>query len=179
MNGPMHLHPSLRFAASFIALAALITLVCVRPAASISVASAAAAPGPNDVAVVVHPGVPVSGLSTADLRKILLGEQQYWRPTNQRITLLILAPEARERGVLLKRVYQFTEAQFRQYWIAKVFRADVASGPKIVTSSQSATQLTAGIPGAITFVSADQVPRGLKILKIDGRLPGEPGYALQ
>jgi len=132
----------------------------------------------EDVAVVVHPGVSVSGLSLTELRKILLGDRQYW-PSNQRITLLILAPEARARAVVLRRVYQMTEAQFRQYWIGKVFRADVASGPKIVGTNQAATQLTAGIPGAISFVNADHVPRGLKVLKIDGRSPGEKGYPLQ
>ena len=137
----------------------------------------AAAPG-EDVAVVVHPGVSVSSLSLTELRKILLGDRQYW-PSNQRITLLILAPEASARTVVLRRVYQMTEAQFRQYWIAKVFRADVASGPKIVGTNQAATQLTAGIPGAISFVNADQVPRGLKVLRIDGRAPGEKGYPLQ
>ena len=42
-----------------------------------------------------------------------------------------------------------------------------------------ATELILGIPGAVAFVEADQVPRGLKMLKIDGKLPGEKGYVLR
>jgi hypothetical protein len=72
-----------------------------------------------------------------------------------------------------------TEAQFRQHWIARVFRADNAVAPKIVYSAQSATDLTAQTPGAITFVDASQVGKNLKVVKIDGKLPGDNGYLLR
>jgi hypothetical protein len=45
-----------------------------------------------------------------------------------------------------------TEAQFRQHWIAKVFRADTAAGPRIVYSSQMAIDQVSRTPGAIAFV---------------------------
>jgi ABC-type phosphate transport system substrate-binding protein len=130
-----------------------------------------------DVAVVVHPNVPVSELSFAELRKILLGDRQFWS-SRLRVTLLIQAPTAREREVVLKNVYQMTEAQFRQYWIGKVFRAEAAAGPKIVHSNEEAAQSAASLPGSIAFVDASRIPKDLKVLRIDGRLPGEPGYRL-
>ena len=141
-------------------------------------ASIAADASPESVAVVAHPGVPVDNLSLAELRRVLLGDRQFWT-SSLRVTLLIRAPRTPEREVLLRRVYQMSEAQFRQYWIAKVFRAEAASGPKIIYSNQTATELVAGIPGAIAFVAASQIPRGLKVLKIDGRLPGARGYLLR
>jgi ABC-type phosphate transport system substrate-binding protein len=130
-----------------------------------------------DIAVVVNPGVPVDDLSFAEMRKVLLGDRQFWSP-NLKVTLLIRAPVARERDTVLKTVYQMTEAQFRQYWIGKVFRAEAAGGPKIIYSNEEATQLAASLPGSIAFVDAGQVPKGLKTLKIDGKLPGEAGYRL-
>jgi hypothetical protein len=75
-------------------------------------------------------------------------------------------------------IYEMSEAQFRQYWIAKVFRAEAASGPRIVYSNEMAAELATAIPGAVAFVDASQVPKGLKVLKIDGHLPGEKGYPL-
>ena len=131
-----------------------------------------------DVAVVIHPDVPVDDLSLPEVRKILLAERQFWS-SGLRVTLLIRAPVARERDVVLKTIYQMTEAQFRQYWIAKVFRAEAAAGPKIVYSNDMATELVGGIPGSIAFVDATKIPRGLKVLKIDGRQPGEKGYPLR
>ena len=143
----------------------------------LSSAVRAADPG-GDVAVVVNPGVPVNDLSFAEVRKLLLGDRQFWN-SSLRVTLLIRAPVAPERDVVLKTVYQMTEAQFRQYWIAKVFRAEAASGPKIVYSNEEATEMAATVPGSIAFVAASKVPKGLKVLKIDGHLPGEPGYKLR
>jgi hypothetical protein len=130
------------------------------------------------VAVVVHPGVPVNDLSLPDVRKIFMGDRQFWM-SNLRVTLLIRAPVAKERDVVLKIIYQMNEAQFRQYWIAKVFRAELAAGPKIVFSNEMATELVGTIPGSIAFVDAAQIPKGLKVLHINGHLPGERGYPLR
>lgn len=132
----------------------------------------------GDIALVAHPGVPVDNLSFVQARKILLGNHQYWSP-DLRVTLLIRAPIARERDILLKKFYQMSEPQFRQHWISKIFRAETTSGPKVVFSSEMALELLVLIPGSITFVKADQVPKGLKVIPIDGYLPGETGYPLQ
>ncbi len=131
----------------------------------------------GDVAVVVRPDVPVNDVSFREVRELLMGDRQFWIP-GLRVSLLMRAPVARERDVILKTVYRMNEAEFRRYWIEKVFRAEAQSGPKIVYSNESATELVANIPGAVAFVDASQVPRGLKILRIDGRLPGEKGYPL-
>ncbi|OFV93931.1 MAG: hypothetical protein A3G76_00730 [Acidobacteria bacterium RIFCSPLOWO2_12_FULL_65_11] len=132
----------------------------------------------GDVAVVVHPDVPVDNLTLGELRRLVLGDREFW-PAGVRVTLLIRAPIAHERDVMLKKVCQMTEAQFRQHWIAKVFRADTAVAPKIVYASQMALDLVNQIPGAITFVDLSQVGRNMKVVRIDGRLPGESGYILR
>ena len=131
-----------------------------------------------DIAVVVRPDTPVDSLSIAEIRKLLLGDRQFWT-SNLRVTLLIRAPTSRERDVVLKTIYQMSESQFRQYWISKVFRAEASSGPKIVYSNEMATELVSAIPGSVAFVESTGVPKGLKVLKIDGKLPGEKGYALR
>jgi len=130
-----------------------------------------------DIAIVVRPDVPVDNLTFAELRRLFLGDRQFWT-SSVRVTLLVRAPGAREREVVLKTIYQMSEAQFRQYWIAKVFRAEAASGPRIVYSSEMAAELVSGMPGAVAFVDADLVPKGLKVLKINGLLPGAKGYPL-
>jgi len=131
-----------------------------------------------DVAVVVHPEVPADDLSFEQVRKILLGEQQFWSP-DTRVTILLHAPKARERDVVVQTVYRMNESQFRRYWIAKVFRAEATAGPKIVYSNEMATELVRVIPGAIALVDAAAVPKGIKVLKVNSLLPGEKGYPLR
>src|ERR1700688_307941 len=132
----------------------------------------------GDIAVVVRPDTPVDDLTLSQTRKLLLGEQQFWK-SNLRVTLLLRAPAAREREVVLKVIYRMNEAEFRQYWISKMFRAETASGPKVVYSNEMATELVNVLPGSVAFVDATQVPKGLKVLKIDGKLPGQAGYPLK
>jgi ABC-type phosphate transport system substrate-binding protein len=131
-----------------------------------------------DIAVVVHPDTPVSDLTLADVRRVLLGERQYWN-SKLAVTLLIRAPVARERDVVLRVIYQMSEAQFKQYWIAKIFRAEAASPPKIVYSNDVQYELVAAMPGAIAFVDARSVPSGLRVLRVDGHLPGDRDYPLR
>jgi hypothetical protein len=131
----------------------------------------------GDVAIVVHPDVPIDNVTIGELRRLLLGDREFW-PASVRVTLLIRAPIAHERDVVLKNVCQMTEAQFRQHWIGKVFRAETALAPKIAYSTEMAGDLVNRIPGAITFMDASQVGKGLKVVRIEGRLPGEKGYPL-
>lgn len=133
---------------------------------------------PRDIAVVVHPDVPVADLSLATLRRILLGDREFW-PSGVRVTLLIRAPVSRERDAVVKSVCEMTEAQFRQHWIGKVFRNETPSGPKIVYSAEMALDQVSRTPGAITLVDSSLVGRGVKVVKIDGKSPGQPGYALR
>ena len=132
----------------------------------------------GNLAIVVHPGVDVENLSMEQLRRIFLADQQFW-PDKSRITLLVKAPGAVERELVLDQIYQMSEPQFRQYWIAKIFRAEVASGPKIVVSSNMALELVTVIPGSITFMRVGDIDSGVKVLRIDGFLPDQDGYPLR
>src|SRR3954470_5803726 len=131
-----------------------------------------------DVAVVVHPDTPISNLTLAEVRKVFLGDRQYWT-SNIPVVLLIRAPVARERNVVLKIIYQISEAQFKQYWIAKIFRAESATAPKVVYSNDMANDLVTAVPGAIAFIDAREVKPGSKVVRVEGHLPGDAGYALR
>jgi hypothetical protein len=131
-----------------------------------------------DIAVVVHPGVTTDNLSLADLRRILTGDREFW-PGGDRVTIFIRAPIARERDVIVKDVCQMTEAQFRQHWIGKVFRAETPSAPKIAYSAESTIEQVARTPGGIGLVLAPVTAKNVKVIRIDGRAPGQSGYRLR
>jgi len=133
----------------------------------------------GDVAVAVNASMPVDNLTFAELRRLLLGDREFWS-AGMRVTLLIRAPIARERDAAVRDVCQMTEAQFRQHWIGKVFRADATNGPRIVYSAEMALDQVSRIPGAMTFVTGSAAgAKGAKVLKIDGKLPGQAGYPLK
>jgi len=134
----------------------------------------------TDIAVIVNSAVTVDALTMTDLRHLLLGDREFWS-SGARVVLFIRAPVARERDAAVQTVCQMTEAEFRQHWIGKVFRAETPSGPRIVYSTDMAIEQVSRVPGAIAFVdaSAPLAGKGVKVLKIDGRAPGQPGYHLR
>lgn len=130
------------------------------------------------IAIVVHQDTPVDNLSMEELRSIFLADQQFWNDRT-RISLLVRAPQSDERDFVLNRIYQMSEAQFRQYWIAKMFRAEIPRGPKIVFSTDMTLDLVVVIPGSISFIRASEAGNAVKIVRIDGLLPSDDGYPLK
>jgi ABC-type phosphate transport system substrate-binding protein len=158
-----------------------VAALCVAFAGHAGVLAAQGGPagkGSGAIAIVVNAASPLTNLTFDQLRRIFMGEEQYW-PDHSKVTLLVRAPTARERSVVLDRIYKMDEERFRQYWIGKMFRSEVAAGPKIVYSSDMALNLVSAIRGSITFIPASAVTPEVKVLRIDGKLPSDPGYVLQ
>jgi ABC-type phosphate transport system substrate-binding protein len=132
----------------------------------------------HPLAIVVHKDTQVDNLSMEDLRSIFLADRLFWSD-KQRIVLLVRAPQSDERDFVLNRIYEMSEARFRQYWIAKMFRAEVPRGPKIVFSTDMTLDLVVAIPGSISFIRADQVSDEVKVIRINGALPSESDYPLK
>jgi hypothetical protein len=141
-------------------------------------ASAQEAVQATPIAVIVHEDVPVDEVSLPELRRIFRGERLFWAGD---LTITLLAPPrgSRERQVLLGKVYERgSEAEYKRFWINKLFDKRGQTAPKVTGSSQMSAGLVREIPGAIALVPADRIPRGVKVLRIDGRSPGEVGYPL-
>jgi hypothetical protein len=135
-------------------------------------------PAGAPIAVIVHEQVPVNQLSLPELRKIFLGERQFW--TRELMVTLLLPPRGTpERQVLLEKIYQQrSEVQVQHYWINRLFGDQGQSGPKMTGSNEMSASLVRTIPGAIALVPADRIPQGVKVLHIDGKEPGQAGYPL-
>lgn len=130
------------------------------------------------IAVIVHPKVPVDEVSLPELRRIFLGERHSW---TENLTVTLLAPprDSPERQVLLNEIYQRkSEVQYQQYWISRLFGDGPSVSPKNTGSQETAASLVRGLPGAIALARADRIPPGVKVLRIDGKRPGEAGYPL-
>jgi hypothetical protein len=72
-----------------------------------------------------------------------------------------------------------SETEYKKYWITKVFRAEATNEPAVAFTNSFANDAVSAIPGSITCESLKDVPRGAKVLRIDGYKPSEPGYPLR
>jgi hypothetical protein len=137
-----------------------------------------AAKAPVPIAVIVHPRVPADDLSLTELRRIFLGQQPVWS-SELMVTLLMPPRGSLEREVLLRQIYQQrSESQYQQYWINRMFADGAPVAPKATGSREMSASLVREIPGAVALVPVDKIPKGVKVLRIDGKRPGESGYPL-
>ena len=128
----------------------------------------------QEVAVVVNPRNPVSNLTRFELRKIFAGEKRTWAG-GVSIKLIVRAPPSYERVVLL-RLLGMSESEYKQYWIAQVFHGEAQAEPVDLFSNGMQKEAISAFHGGIALVLMADVKPGMKVLKVDGHLPGESGY---
>ena len=131
----------------------------------------------DDVAVVVSEKNPVANLTKPELRRIFAGEKRSWAG-GQPIKLFVRAPVAHERAVLLK-LLDMSESEYKKYWTAQVFRGEAQLEPVALFSNGMQKEALTTFPGAIALVNLQDVKPGMKIVKVDGHSPAEPGYPLR
>jgi len=132
----------------------------------------------TSVAVIVNSDNAVDKLSMAELQQIVLGEKRSWNAKTP-IMLMMRNDQSHERTIILRKICRMTEGEYHQYWTGKIFRGEATSEPVVVPSIGTALDFVSSVKGGISFVEATSPRPGIKILRIDGHLPTEPGYPLQ
>jgi len=132
----------------------------------------------TEVAVVVNPENPVSSISSAELRRIFAGDKQSWG-NSLPVFAIVRAPGARERQLLLSQILRMTESEYKQYWLRKVYSGEVPQEPVAVFSNGMQLEGVRAKKGGIALISVQDVRAGVKTIKVDGYMPGTPGYPFQ
>lgn len=130
----------------------------------------------KDLAIIVNKANPTEALSLRDLGKIFKAEKQFW--DGEKIHLLMREQGSWEKEVILKKVYQMSDEEVKKFWLGNLFRGEVASFPAVFGSVTRIKSLIKNMPGAIGFIDSKVIDDSLKVIKIEGKLPGEPGYPL-
>src|SRR4029077_15789876 len=130
----------------------------------------------GDIAIVVNDHNPVRNLSRIELRRIFAGEKHSW-PGGVPIKLFVRAPVAYERTALLK-LLGMTESEYKGYWTAQVFRGEAQAEPLALFSNGMQKEAVTAFPGAVVLMDTRDVKPGMKVVKMDGHMPGHDGYSL-
>jgi ABC-type phosphate transport system substrate-binding protein len=127
------------------------------------------------VAIVVNKENPVSDISLAELKDIFLGVQQSWNG-GDRIVAVGREEGSEEKEIVLDKIYNMSGTQLKQYWTARVIRGNNVNPPKTFPSDTLIKQLVQRVPNAVGYIRADQADDSVKVLKVEGKEPGQAGY---
>jgi hypothetical protein len=147
-----------------------------------SIAAAGAEPragvGMGAVAVVASIDVPVDGVTMTELRRLFLLERRFWKP-GQPATALHPPAGTPARESFLRHLSRSDERELRRLMLEKLYRGEIDLAPKVMRSDAEAVAFVVSGRGLLALVPAALAESAaVKVLRVDGRLPGERAYPL-
>ena len=159
-------------------VAAVVLLLKVSPGWSLGAAGYAQTAPTQSLAIIVNQSNPVENLSLTELRRIFLGERSHW-PNGRRITLVIMPPGEPERAAILREVCRMSEKDYNNHFLHGLFTGEVFASPKTLSTPVGVRKFVFNVPGAIGYERSTDVDDTVKVLRIDGLLPGDKDYKIQ
>jgi ABC-type phosphate transport system substrate-binding protein len=143
-------------------------------AAALAAIAPAARADKVQLAIVVDKDNPRSEITLEELRAIFLGKQKEWGD-GTRIVPLDLEPGSGERELFNAQVLEMEQGEVDRFWVDQKMRGS-SGAPRVAPAAGAVVKLAGRIRGVIGYVPAGSADGSVKILKVDGVLPGKPGY---
>lgn len=125
----------------------------------------------RDLALIVNKANAVHTLTSSDLGKLANAALSNW-PAGGRVTFILRDPNTPAMKVALERVFGAS---------ADKAKSMMAANPGyfvIVKSDAEVIRMVESLSGAVGLIDIYSVTGGVNVLKVNGKLPLEPGYAL-
>jgi len=119
--------------------------------------------GSEEIDVVVNKSNNIGPLSREEVRRIFVGEKSSW-PGGKHITVLMLAPDKPERGVILREVLKMNESDYTKYFLQAAFTGHVEAAPKDLPSAAQMKARLAANPNAIGYLNKEDVDDSFRVV---------------
>jgi hypothetical protein len=137
--------------------------------------ASAAIPATKNMAVVVSAGSKLSDVPLADLTKYCKGTQKAW-PDGKAFMLVLRDPESPDLRMVVQKLFGAAPGDVKSS-LAKLNETRVIV--KIVASDEELIRTVDATPGAIGIMDVYSINSSVKVLRVDGKLPFDVGYALK
>lgn len=132
----------------------------------------------DQLAVIVGKSSKLEDISSADLQKYFKAEKGK-TPDGTKIVIVMLDVGRPERDAALKGIYKLSENDYNDFFVSATFTGAVTAAPKALPSPAAMKKYVGDTPGAIGYLRASEATDEVKVLKIDGKSPGDPAYSLK
>jgi hypothetical protein len=147
------------------AAASILSVVC----------ATSAVPAIKNMAVVVSAGNKMADVPFADLMKLCKGVQKTW-PDGKSFTLLLKDPDSPEMRPVAQKLFGVPSSEVKAS-IAKL--NETRQYVKIVDTDEDLLRAVESIPGAVGILDVYAINSSVKVLRVDGKLPFDVGYAFK
>jgi len=122
-------------------------------------------------------GIAGTGMTLPDLVKICKAQTNHW-PDGKPVTFIMRAPSTPEMKMMVEKVFEMPEAQVNEMIAAANHGRVNHPAIMVVESDEDLVNKVASIPGALGVVDVYSINSSVAVVKVGGKLPLEPGYAL-
>lgn len=158
-----------------LSLLAAIACACLAP----HEATDARAQGTTEIAVIVNKSNPVDDLPLSELREYFLAERGHWPNGGGKVRVVMLEQGVPARDAALRLIFNMNEKSYVSYFLGKKFRGETLEEPRQQSSASDVIKFVSFVSGAIGYVRPEEVDASVKVLRVDGLAPGDPGYKLK
>ncbi len=131
-----------------------------------------------DVAIIVHADNELTALTLDQARALFNLKKRFWS-NGKSVQVILPSREVPERAVLLDKVYGLSAEQLAAKWRQRIFAGEIITVPTGAPSREFLLHAVESNIGAISAVSASAVSGKVRVIRLDGKLPGESGYPLR
>lgn len=118
---------------------------------------------PAEDTVIVHPGLPLSGLDEEALKDIYLGRKTAW-DDGSRVVVVVAITDGTSQEHLLSRLNK-SSSQFLTGWKKLVFTGK-GTMPELVEGEDALIALVSKTPGAIGYIDKGKLKDGVKAVPL-------------
>jgi hypothetical protein len=129
------------------------------------------------LAVVVAPNSTLTQISLADLRRVFTSER-IMDPDGNPLVPLNHPPKTPDRVGFDRTVLKMSAENVGRFWIDRRIRG-AAGPPRTVDNVTMLRRFVAKVAGAIAYVRPAQLSTEVRAIRVEGKLPDEPGYPLR
>ncbi|MGI9101943.1 MAG: hypothetical protein ACR2IF_05815 [Terriglobales bacterium] len=124
----------------------------------------------RDLALIVNKGNQVKALTSAELAKLSSGVLAW--PSGGKVTFVLRDPSNPAVKPVLEKVFGIS---------AERLKATIATNPSffvVVDSDSTVIRMVESLPGAVGLIDIYSVTSGVNVVRVNGKLPLEPGYVM-
>jgi ABC-type phosphate transport system substrate-binding protein len=134
-----------------------------------------AAPGIKNMAVVASAGSKLQDVPLAELAKLCKGTQKTWAD-GRSFTLVMKDPESPDLHVAVQKLFGVAASEVKNS-IARL--NETRTVVRIVEGDDDLLRTVEATPGAVGILDVYAINSSVKVLRVDGKLPFDVGYALK
>lgn len=133
--------------------------------------------GAKDIAVISNKSNHVEAVSLPELVKICKGQNNRWQD-GKPVTVVMRDPASPEMKLVLQKIYEMPKEEVTALIASANHNRQNHPAVIVVDSDDALVKKVESAPGAVGLVDVYAITGGVSVIRVDNKLPLEPGYIL-